>query len=97
MNALPKIFALHKNYPNPFNPITTIKYDLPKEAHVKIMIFDVMGREVRTLVNTRQQAGYQVIQWNAQDNGGRQVSSGYYIYVMQADKFHKTEKMILLK
>ena len=61
------------------------------------MIFDVMGREVRKLVNTRQHAGYQAIQWNAQDNSGRQVSSGYYIYVMQADKFHKTEKMILLK
>ena len=97
MNALPKVFALHQNYPNPFNPITTIKYDLPKEAHVKIMIFDVMGREVRTLVNNRQQAGYQAIQWNAQDNSGRNVSSGYYMYVMQADKFHKTQKMILLK
>jgi len=97
LSALPKTFALHQNYPNPFNPITTIKYDLPKEAHVKIMIYDVMGREVRTLVNTRQQAGYQVIQWNAQDNSGRNVSSGYYIYVMQADKFHKTQKMILLK
>ncbi|MBU1854055.1 MAG: T9SS type A sorting domain-containing protein, partial [Candidatus Omnitrophica bacterium] len=94
---LPKSFALHQNYPNPFNPITTIKYDLPKEAHVKIMIYDVMGREVRTLVNARQQAGYQVIQWNAMDNSGKHVSSGYYIYVMQADNFHKTQKMILLK
>ncbi|MDO9548116.1 MAG: FlgD immunoglobulin-like domain containing protein [Candidatus Marinimicrobia bacterium] len=97
MNALPKVFALHQNYPNPFNPITTIKYDLPKEAHVKILIFDVMGREVRTLVNTRQQAGYQVIQWNALNNNGNQVSSGYYICVMQADNFHKTQKMIMLK
>lgn len=97
MNALPKTFALHQNYPNPFNPITTIKYDLPQEAHVKIMIYDIMGREVRTLVNARQPAGYQAIQWNALDNNGRRVSSGYYIYVMQADKYHKTQKMILLK
>jgi len=95
--GLPKTFALHQNYPNPFNPITTIKYDLPKEAHVKILIYDIMGREVRALVNARQQAGYQTIQWNAQDNSGRNVSSGYYIYVMQADNFHKTQKMILLK
>jgi hypothetical protein len=95
--GLPKTFALHQNYPNPFNPITTIKYDLPQESHVKIMIYDIMGREVRTLVNARQQAGYQAIQWNALDNNGRRVSSGYYIYVMQADKYHKTQKMILLK
>ena len=97
MNVLPKVFALHQNYPNPFNPITTIKYDLPKEAHVKIMIFDVMGRTVRTLVNANQPAGYKSIQWNAKDNNGRLVSSGYYIYVMQAGEYHKTQKMILLK
>lgn len=95
--GLPKVFALHQNYPNPFNPITTIKYDLPKDAHVRIMIYDLMGRQVRTLVNARQQAGYQTIQWDARDNYGKQVSSGYYLYVMQADKFHKTHKMILLK
>lgn len=95
--GLPKVFALHQNYPNPFNPITTIKYDLPKDAHVRIMIYDLMGRQVRTLVNARQQAGYQTIQWDARDNYGKMVSSGYYLYVMQADKFHKTHKMILLK
>jgi hypothetical protein len=53
---IPKVFALHQNYPNPFNPITTIKYDLPKESNVKIVIYDLMGREVRTLVNTKQSA-----------------------------------------
>lgn len=95
--GLPKVFALHQNYPNPFNPITTIKYDLPKDAHVRIMIYDLMGRQVRTLVNARQRAGYQTIQWDARDNYGKMVSSGYYIYVMQADKFHKSQKMILLK
>ncbi|RKY59563.1 MAG: hypothetical protein DRP96_06850, partial [Candidatus Neomarinimicrobiota bacterium] len=97
MNVLPKVFALHQNYPNPFNPIMTIKYDLPRESNVKIAIYDVMGREVCTLVNTKQRAGYQSVQWNARDNYGRLVSSGYYIYVMQAGDFHKTQKMILLK
>jgi len=96
-DAMPKVFALHKNYPNPFNPITTINYDLPKEANVRIVIYDLMGREVRTLVNTHQRAGYQTIHWNALDNSGRQVSSGYYFYVMDSDNFHKTQKMLLLK
>ncbi|MCK4448165.1 MAG: T9SS type A sorting domain-containing protein, partial [Candidatus Marinimicrobia bacterium] len=97
VSALPKEFALHQNYPNPFNPITTIKYELPKESLVKIIVFDLMGKEVRTLVSQKQNAGYQTVIWNATDNYGRQVSSGYYIYIMQAESFHKTQKMILLK
>jgi hypothetical protein len=97
LNALPKVFALHQNYPNPFNPITTIKYELPKESLVKIIVFDLMGKEVRTLVSQKQNAGYQTVIWDALDNFGRQVSSGYYIYMMQAESFHKTQKMILLK
>lgn len=96
-DALPKVFALHKNFPNPFNPVTTINYDLPKDANVRIVIYDLMGREVRTLVNRHQKAGYQTLQWNALDNRGLPVSSGFYFYVMDADKFHKTEKMLLLK
>jgi|GEM_PF-2495103 len=94
---VPMVFALHQNYPNPFNPTTTIKYDLPKDVHVKIVIYDIMGREVRTLVNARQQAGYKSIQWDATNNHGMQVSSGYYIYVMQVGEFHKNQKMILMK
>jgi len=94
---IPKVFALHQNYPNPFNPVTTIKYDLPKETHVKIVIYNIIGREVRTLVNEKQAAGYKQIQWNARDNFGKQVSSGYYIYMMQAGDFHKVHKMILIK
>ena len=97
VSALPKEFALHQNYPNPFNPITTIKYELPKESLVKIIVFDLMGKEVRTLVSQKQNAGYQTVIWNATDNYGRKVSSGYYIYIMQAESFHKTQKMILLK
>ncbi|MFH1213621.1 MAG: FlgD immunoglobulin-like domain containing protein [Candidatus Neomarinimicrobiota bacterium] len=94
---LPKVFALHQNYPNPFNPTTTIKYDLPKESYVKIVIYDIMGREVRTLINAKQPAGYQTVQWNAVNNQGNQISSGFYICVMQAGDFHKTQKMTILK
>jgi hypothetical protein len=95
--AIPKVFALHKNFPNPFNPITTINYDLPKDAKVRIVIYNLMGREVRTLVNTHQTAGYQTVHWNALDNSGCRVSSGFYFYVMDSDNFHKTQKMLLLK
>jgi len=94
---IPKVFALHQNYPNPFNPVTTIKYDLPKDTHVKIVIYNIIGREVRTLVNEKQTAGYQQIQWNARDNYGKQVSSGFYICVMDAGDFHKSQRMMLIK
>ncbi|MCD6440654.1 MAG: lamin tail domain-containing protein, partial [Candidatus Marinimicrobia bacterium] len=95
--AIPKAFALHQNYPNPFNPMTTIKYELPKESFVKITIYDLMGHKVRDLVNQNQNAGYQTVIWNATDNYGRKVSSGYYIYIMDTEGFHKAQKMILLK
>jgi hypothetical protein len=95
--ALPKVFALHQNYPNPFNPTTMIKYDLPKESNVKLVIYDLMGREVRTLVSAKQSAGYKAIQWDSKNNAGRFVSSGYYICVMNAGEFHKNIKMILMK
>jgi hypothetical protein len=95
--AIPKAFALHQNYPNPFNPMTTIKYELPKESFVRIAIYDLMGHKVCDLVNQNQNAGYQTAIWNATDNYGRKVSSGYYIYIMDTEGFHKTQKMILLK
>jgi len=95
--ALPMVFALHQNYPNPFNPTTMIKYDLPKESNVKLVIYDLMGREVRTLVSAKQSAGYKAIQWDSKNNAGRFVSSGYYICVMNAGEFHKNIKMILIK
>jgi len=95
--GIPEKYEISQNYPNPFNPITTIKYELPKESLVKIIVFDLMGKEVRTLVSQKQNAGYQTVIWDAMDNFGRRVSSGYYIYIMQAESFHKTQKMILLK
>jgi hypothetical protein len=95
--ALPKEFALQQNYPNPFNPTTSIKYNLPKEAIVKIVIYDLMGREIRTLLNEKQNAGYKSIIWNGRDNNGQMVSSSMYIYQMITDEFQKTRKMMLLK
>ena len=95
--VIPEVFALHQNYPNPFNPTTTIKYDLPEAQNVQVMIYDIMGRKVRTLVNEFQDIGYRTIQWNATDDYGRPVSAGMYVYTIQAGEFRQVKKMVLLK
>jgi len=94
----PETFALGNNYPNPFNPATTIKYALPEAASVKLEIYNVVGQVVRTLVDGRQNAGRYVVQWNASDDSGRNLSSGIYFYRLQAgDNFLEVKKMLLLK
>ncbi len=95
--TIPQVFALHQNYPNPFNPTTSISYDLPANEFVSINVFDLMGREVKTLVNKNQVAGFRSIQWNATNNLGQPVSAGMYIYTIQAGEFRQTRKMVLLK
>jgi hypothetical protein len=94
---IPTVFALHQNYPNPFNPTTKIRYDLPQDAMVSITIYDVMGRQIKSLVNLTQTAGYRSIQWDATNNLGEPVSAGMYIYMIQAGEYRKTKKMVLLK
>ena len=96
-HAIPEVFALHQNYPNPFNPTTQIKYDLPEDAMVSITIYDIMGRSIKSLVNSNQSAGYRSIQWNATNNLGEPVSAGMYIYIIQAGQFRQVKKMVLLK
>ena len=93
----PKVFALHQNYPNPFNPITSFRYELPEKSHVTIEIYDMLGREVRTLVNTTQDAGFNSVIWNATNDYGKPVSAGVYLYQIQAGEFVQTRKMVLLK
>ena len=94
---IPDVYALHQNYPNPFNPTTTLRYDLPEDASVSIVIYDVMGRKVRSLVNDEQSAGYRSIRWDATNDIGGAVSAGMYIYMIQAGNFTQTKKMVLLK
>jgi len=94
---LPKSFALHQNYPNPFNPVTTLRYDLPEQAKVNIIIYDLLGRETRILVNEFQDPGYKSIMWDAKNNHGNPVSAGVYIFQIQAGEFVQTRKMVLLK
>jgi hypothetical protein len=94
---VPLDYSLKQNYPNPFNPITTLRYNLPEDALVNITIYDMMGRQVKTLVNGSQRAGYKSIQWNAKNNQGQPVSAGLYLYTIQAGEFVQTKKMVLLK
>jgi hypothetical protein len=97
LTAVPDQFSLHQNYPNPFNPTTTILYDLPEAATVHLVIYDVLGRQVRTLVNQDLTAGYHKAVWDATGDMGRPLSGGLYIYRIQAGGFSKTMKMVLLK
>ena len=95
--SIPDVYALQQNYPNPFNPITTLRYDLPEQANVNIIIYDMLGRQVRTLLNQTQDAGYRSVIWNATNNYGKPVSAGVYLYQIQAGEFVQTRKMVLLK
>ena len=96
-NLYPEKFQLHNAYPNPFNPVTTLRYDLPEDMMVYITIYDMMGRVVNYLVSGIQGAGHKSIQWDSTNNKGKPVSAGLYIYTIEAGNFKQTKKMLLLK
>ena len=91
-NLIPKEYNLYQNYPNPFNPTTKIKYDLPIASDVKLNIYDLLGRKVKEIVNTKQQAGRYEVQFDASN-----LASGVYIYQLVVNQFVSSKKMILLK
>ncbi|MBD73355.1 MAG: hypothetical protein CMG42_04015, partial [Candidatus Marinimicrobia bacterium] len=95
--AVPDEFALHQNYPNPFNPVTTIHYDIPEETHVNLIVYDILGREVKMLLNQTEQPGYKSIRWNGRNNAGQEISAGMYFYRLETTGFVKVHKMVLLK
>ncbi|MEW6508079.1 MAG: T9SS type A sorting domain-containing protein [Bacteroidota bacterium] len=97
IEILPSAYALEQNYPNPFNPETVISFSLPKPGNVKIKIYDVLGNEVRTLIDEERFAGKHNIYWNSTDNSGKRVASGIYFYTISADNFTQTKKMVLMK
>ncbi|SVC44280.1 uncharacterized protein METZ01_LOCUS297134, partial [marine metagenome] len=86
-NDIPTVYKVHQNHPNPFNPVTTLRYELPQDAMVNITIYDMMGRQVNSLVNGSQTAGYRTIQWNAANDRNEPVSAGLYLYTIEAGKF----------
>jgi hypothetical protein len=93
----PEAFALANNYPNPFNPETTIKYALPDPVDVRLEIYNMLGQQVRTLVAEPQNAGRYTVKWDATNESGHSLSTGIYFYRLVAGEFHKVEKMLLLK
>ncbi|HIN25865.1 MAG TPA: T9SS type A sorting domain-containing protein [Candidatus Marinimicrobia bacterium] len=93
----PTKYSLNNNYPNPFNPLTTISFDLPEDGFVNVSIYNVMGIHVKDLVNSQQNAGFKSIQWDATNNRGQPVSAGVYLYQIQAGDFVQTKKMVLIK
>jgi hypothetical protein len=95
--GLPDVFALHNNYPNPFNPVTNISYDIPEVAQVTLEIYNVSGQKVRTLAQGQHEPGRYRIQWNATNDYGNPLSSGMYIYRIQAGDFVSVKKLILMK
>jgi len=97
VTVMPEKFTLHQNYPNPFNPVTTLRYDLPENGNVNITIYDMLGRQVKALINQNQDAGYRSVVWNATNNYGEPVSAGIYLYQIQAGEYMQTKKMVLLK
>ncbi|OGU36476.1 MAG: hypothetical protein A2058_07065 [Ignavibacteria bacterium GWA2_36_19] len=94
---LPEDFSLSQNFPNPFNPSTVISYSLPTNSLVTLIIYDLLGREVKTLINNEQNSGVYKVQWNGENDYGSKVSSGLYIYTIRTGQFNESRKMVLLK
>jgi hypothetical protein len=105
---VPEKFNLSQNYPNPFNPTTKIEYDLPVSAGVRIEIFDILGRRVKTLIDERKETGFYTTMWDGRNNYGKEVASGVYLYriiVVETNRsssvhkklFTQVKKMLILK
>jgi outer membrane protein assembly factor BamB len=97
VNKIPDKYTLNNNYPNPFNPQTCIQYGLPELSDVKLIIYDVMGRKIKEWNITNQQPGWHEVIWNGTDMNGNVVSTGVYIYSLQAGDFVDTKKMVYMK
>ncbi len=94
---LPQHYALFPNYPNPFNPRATIKYALPKASQVKLVVYNVLGQRVTTLVDRPEVAGYHEVVWDGTNKSGDEVASGVYFYRIEAGSFVNSRKMVLVK
>lgn len=96
-NHIPAEYTLTQNYPNPFNPSTMIQYGLKENVNVKITVYDILGRIVKSLVNENQDAGYKSVIWDGTNNFGSSVATGLYIYKIEAGSFIDSKKMLFLK
>ena len=97
INQSPHTFNLYNNYPNPFNPVTSITYNIEDATNVTIRIYDLLGHRVKTLVNEKKNPGSYLTLWDGLDQSGAKVASGFYICRLETDRFTATKKMLLLK
>ena len=97
LELIPMQYALYQNFPNPFNPITEIQFDVPDVGVLDLVVYNLMGQQVRRLVNGEIQAGYHRVVWDGLNDHGEPVSTGVYIYSLTSPSFHNTKKMVLLK
>jgi hypothetical protein len=91
-NEIPASYELYQNYPNPFNPSTSIKFDVPKESSVKLVVYDVLGKEITVLTDHKNKAGKYEVVWDGTD-----YPSGVYFFKMITDEYDETKKMVLIK
>jgi hypothetical protein len=96
-SSIPRQYILYQNYPNPFNPNTTIEYDLPRNSIVQLMIYNVLGEKIVTLVDARQPAGHYKVGWNGTNQTGKHVASGVYYYRLHTENFVQIKKMLFVK
>ncbi|MCP4708745.1 MAG: T9SS type A sorting domain-containing protein, partial [Planctomycetes bacterium] len=97
IDEIPTVYSLSRNYPNPFNPRTTIQFALPEAGQVKMTIYNSTGQVVKTLVDAEMEAAYHSVQWDGTNDSGQTISSGVYFYKMEAGEFTQTQRMMLLK
>jgi thermitase len=95
--STPHEFQLGQNYPNPFNPQTSIIYSLPEDGHVKLIVYNIAGQKVKTLVDDHQSSGHKTVQWDGKDENGDPAASGIYLYRIDAGEFSEVKKMMLVK
>jgi hypothetical protein len=97
VEELPTEFSLTQNYPNPFNPSTTIEYTVPVRSRVTITVYNILGRQVRTLVDREESVGQYRVTWDGTDQSGRRVASGVYLYRFTAGEYSETRKLVVIK
>jgi flagellar hook assembly protein FlgD len=94
---MPVQFYLHQNYPNPFNSVTVIQYSINRKEHVKLAVYNLLGKEIAVLVDSQQPPGSHVVTWDGRDSFGHQVGSAVYFYKIEAGEFVQARKMMLLR
>ncbi len=96
-NTVPEEYGLIQNHPNPFNPVTMIRYSLPKDSHVRINVYNLRGQLVKTLINQTQLAGFHTVSWNIKDNSREEIAAGIYLYQIVTPEFTDTKKLVVMK